>query len=219
LTALDQFCRSTHTLKNHDVDFHSWHRGQPYYYFWSINIDCEEWTEAFFEAGKWLEGFLVKGYQRRPHVTILPAGFSMQITLQVAQLEKIAAAIPPFELTLGTLGSFTACACFEVHCDSDALQDVRHRLHGVMADSDVEISVGMWRPHLTVGLYRDQYLTSNVAEKIHAFSQSSRPTIPVRAFQLARYDTKSIKGPIETVAEFTLDGNGHRVLLETELLR
>ncbi|MGI9316628.1 MAG: hypothetical protein ACR2QW_04780, partial [bacterium] len=105
----EQFLQCAFTIKNIDQDFVSWHQGRSKYYFWAILIKQPDWIEASCQGRNYLERFLLSGYRRQPHITILPAGFSKMTDLNDAGMPEIFHNVEPFELMLGGLESFTSC--------------------------------------------------------------------------------------------------------------
>ncbi|NKB77668.1 MAG: hypothetical protein GKR96_11675 [Gammaproteobacteria bacterium] len=205
------FLESTHTLKNVDKDFVSWHKGRPHYYVWAIMVDSPSWQYRIQSAHDVLSPYLVNGYQRQPHVTILPAGFIGKASISKTSLTEVCSAFSPFELSLGQLSSFTGSPCYPVINTGLQLIELRVALRSIAVDPDSQVNDENYVPHLTVGLYDEAYFTDEVAQKISLVG-SARDFIDdgevvVNRIALVKYQTASIKGSLEIEAECDL-GSG-----------
>lgn len=217
MCSLPRFHDALWTVGNEDRAFPEWHGDEPCYYFWTIMVDQQDWVDNARQAGHWLAPYLLNDYQRQPHVTILPAGFPAATALPVSVICEIAREIQAFHLDLGALGSFTSAACFEVLDQQDMLRQLRRRLRRVMVDPASVVNDVDYQPHLTVGLYSGQFSTARVCRQMERYTMSPSGPLAVRSFMLARYATSSIKGPIETVAEFEF-GSGKFTIHQTSQL-
>ena len=204
----EQFLRRAVTLKNTDRDFVSWHQGRSEYYFWAISIKQADWIEAFGKGHCYLERFLLTGYRRQPHITILPAGFNNSTDLNDTGLAEVCHSVEPFELSLGGLESFTSCPCFEVHDSTASLLTLRTKLKRILCDPICMESDQAYSAHVTVGLYDAEYPTHKLVKLMDQFEFKPVKPIRVTEFVLASYLSSSISGPIEVVAEFSLGSNG-----------
>ena len=107
------------TLRNERRDFPEWHRGRPHYLLWAIDTDLAAVRARVVAAQRALDGLLLDGYRRQPHITLALCGFPAHgaapaadefdlawLQARVAALE--AARIAPFTLALGGLESFSS---------------------------------------------------------------------------------------------------------------
>ena len=217
---LEAFRASGHTLGNVEGDFIEWHRGRPFYYCWMVMVDSSAWNSAAREAALRLRRWLLSGYARQSHVTILPGGFPRRGSLDMSAISACVRRILPFRISLGPLGSFTSSPCFEV-VDPDAiLGRLRSALRPVLRDPLAQVSDASYLPHLTVGLYRDCFSTGGIAAAIESFPPVSvESVIQVDWISLCAYDTSSIKGPLTEVARVELGSGRTNVLGHAELFR
>ena len=210
---LEAFRASGHTLGNSEGDFIQWHRGRPFYYCWMVMVESPAWNSAVRQAALRLRPWLLSGYARQSHVTILPGGFPRRGSLDTAAISACARGISPFRIALGPLGSFTSSPCFEV-VDPDAVLDrLRRALRPVLCDPRARVSDATYLPHLTVGLYRNRFSTGEIAAAIASFPVPVESVIPVDRISLCAYDTCSIKGPLTEIARVEL-GSGRMSVLE-----
>ncbi len=203
---LASFRRDGHTLANSDRDFVEWHQGRPRYYCWVILVDAPDWSGAVSRAANALSPWLVPGYQRPPHVTILPGGFPGS-RIDAEALSAAMRQIQPFSLHLGGLGSFTSSPCFEVGDPADALLRMRRLLRPILCDSASRVGDEDYQPHMTVGLYSERFSTEEITRRIVAFENGPVNPVEVGGISLCCYDTRSIKGPLNEVAAISL-GSG-----------
>ena len=209
---LAEFKDSGHTLGNADLDFVRWHRGRPFYFCWLVMVETPDWTSALRRAASRLRPWLVPGYARQGHVTILPGGFPGQGSLDITAIRACARRIQPFGITLGPLGSFTSSPCFEVLDPGAMLNRLRGALRPVLSDPLSQVSDSEYRPHLTVGLYRERFATGGIAKTIAAFPAPVDATMRVESISLCAYDARSIKGPLSEAARVEL-GSGRVEIL------
>lgn len=216
--SLVAFRASGATLANRDRDFAEWHLGRPFYYCWAAMVEEPSWIDATRRAARLLSPWLVPGYERQPHVTILPAGFPAD-PIRRETLSDIARRVRPFVIALGHLGSFTSSPCFEVSDESGGLLALRRGLVSVLRDPLSQVDDANYQPHLTVGLYRDRFDTREILRRIGEFEPTvSRPVV-VRDIALCAYRTCSIKGPLIPVATVALESGTLSVLDHQDLFQ
>ena len=68
------FINAGKTLPWDDIDFCDWHGGVRCYGFWALIIDDSEWLNAVSAAASYLSPYILNGYQRQPHVSIIAGG-------------------------------------------------------------------------------------------------------------------------------------------------
>ena len=212
---LETFLKSPRTLRNQDRDFPDWHKGRLWYYVWAVMIDDPVWQRLVEYATERLSAYLVDQYARQPHVTILPAGFVDQRDIVPASVMDICETIAPFELSPGSLGSFTGSPCYPVINPGHQLHALRTALRAVAVDPDSQVVDEHYLPHLTVGLYDDSYDTQEVAQQIRRVAKPVSSPINVDAIHLLRYQCSSIKGPLETVAVFKMGARASQIVCST----
>ena len=113
-----RFLAEPHTLRNERRDFHEWHRGRPHYLLWALDVDTAPLRARVAAAQRALDGLLLEGYVRQPHITLALCGFpatgplraedEFDDALIATQLAALQASAPPvFELGIGGLESFS----------------------------------------------------------------------------------------------------------------
>lgn len=201
-TLLQAFCTHSTTIRNEDRDFWQWHKGRERYLVWMIRIDDRNWCALLKQAQAWMVGFLLPGYRRNPHVTILPAGFAHAGCIDTGRLQQMLSGQGRFPIMLDGMTSFTGSPCFHVLDPQRALFGLRQLLRTVMADSEARVPDHAYHPHMTIGLYRDRFTTADVAARIRHFSHPPVQPVSVNRLALGMIDARSVTGPIDIVAKF-----------------
>ena len=197
------------TLRNERRDFPEWHRGRPHYLLWAIDTDLPAVRARVVAAQRALDGLLLDGYRRQPHITLALCGFPARgaepavdefdldwLQARVAALE--AARVAPFTLAIGGLESFSSAPFLHVGGALAALAALRACLH-----ADAPHPQGEYVPHVTVGLYADALPTAAVAPR---FAACAAPPLhfTVERICLMRYAAAEIGGALSTLAEWDL---------------
>jgi hypothetical protein len=143
-TALDlartAFRRADHTLQNQRRDFPEWHLGRP-------AMPCGRWTwrrrrgPGRGPRARHLDGLLLDGYARQPHITLALGGFPSPapthpddygpaaFDTHVAALRALAPA--PFEIDIGGMASFTSAPFLTVGDDEGGIRRLHQALGGM----------------------------------------------------------------------------------------
>ena len=172
------------TLRNERRDFGDWHRGRPHYLLWAIDVDLPAVRSRITAAQRALDGLLLDGYRRQPHITLALCGFPARTARPaVDEFDRhwLQARIRHVDGAAGPLGALRAC----LHADTPPPQ-------------------GEYVPHVTVGLYADAYPTHSVAQRFDACA----PVVPLRCaierISLMGYVAAEIGGALFTLAEWDL---------------
>lgn len=204
-----RFLAEARTLRNERRDFHEWHRGRPHYLLWALDVDTPPLRARVAEAQRALDGLLLAGYRRQPHVTLALCGFpateataddEFDARLIAAQLAALQAAAPaPFALEIGGLESFSSAPFLSVHDAGDALATIRRCLH-----ADAPHPQGDYVPHVTVGLYAGAWPTAAVARRFQTLADAPRLPCRVTRLSLMGYAAADIGGALFTLADYEL---------------
>ncbi len=205
-----RFLAEPHTLRNERRDFHEWHRGRPHYLLWALDVDAPPLRARVAAAQRALEGLLLEGYVRQPHITLALCGFPASGPLRAedefddeliaTQLAALQATAPPaFELGIGGLESFSSAPFLCVHDSTAALATLRRCLH-----ADGQHPQGGYVAHVTVGLYADAWPTSEVAQRFRAFDDAPHLSCRITRLSLMGYVAADIGGELFTLADYDL---------------
>lgn len=205
-----RFLAAPHTLRNQRRDFHQWHRGRPHYLLWALDVDAPPLRTRVAAAQRALDGLLLEGYVRQPHITLALCGFPATGALRAddefddgliaAQLAALQAAAPSaFDLGIGGLESFSSAPFLSVHDATGALDALRRCLH-----ADGQHPQGGYVPHVTVGLYADAWPTAEVARRFQALDDAPHLPCRITRLSLMGYVAADVGGALFTVADYHL---------------
>ena len=112
------------TLPSPIHDHPDWHRGRQYYSVWLIELGYSEVSHKAAAAREPLSAFLIKPYQRQPHITVYVCGFRSDTPrydddYSAKQLEHHAhllraASVQPFTVEIRGLSSFASAPFLDV---------------------------------------------------------------------------------------------------------
>ncbi len=216
-TALDlartAFRRADHTLQNQRRDFPEWHLGRPRYALWALDVATPPVDRAVARAARHLDGLLLDGYARQPHITLALGGFPSPapthpddygpaaFDTQVAALRALAAA--PFEIDIGGMASFTSAPFLTVGDDEGGIRRLHQALGGMHPG-------GPYTPHVTVGLYGGEWPTTEVLARLDSLTDAPPVRCRIERVSLMSYAAAEIGGPLAILADFHLaDGSLH----------
>jgi 2'-5' RNA ligase len=200
---LEHFITEARTIKSENRDFIEWHKGRARYAIWVLEIDDTSWRKNLQLSREYLQEYLLIGKHRAPHITLFACGFmddqQMQaIQLQIKSLQS--SGLQPFALSLLELNSFLSAAYISIGDPSGALAKLRTAL-GLKADDG---RLEPYCPHLTVGLYKDNYPTNILAKKIKAFEMQSSAEIKINKVSLMSYAANNIFSRLQTEFQLAL---------------
>lgn len=199
-----------YTLRNERRDFVEWHRGRSPYVFWALDVDLPEVRLRQVQAAALMRDFLLEGYVRQPHVTLDLCGFpalspAASDEFSADLLEKQwramqAAALSPFEITLGDLNSFSSAAYLEVSDGGEIAA-----LRGCLAGPAGHRLEGRFVPHVTVGLYADAWPAQAVLERLQSYAAVEPLCCRIERVSLMSYQPAEIAGPLTCLADYSLE--------------
>ena len=197
----------THTFANQDRDFPEWHGGIARYGFWAVTVECPHWQALFADAGRHVSEYVLPGYDRQPHITIAAAGLLDEAHLSGALRQRQAEAVrgarqAAFDLQVGPLDSFTGSPHVAVHDPTGGLSRLRSRLHAVARHNPP----ATYRPHMTVGLYRDAFCLASMHRHLATFRMPALPPLRVREISFCAYATHELQGRFEILDTIPLEG-------------
>lgn len=201
----------SHTLRNERRDFVEWHRGRKPYVFWALDVDTDAVRQRLAAAARHLDGLLLEGYCRQPHVTLEICGFAGQEPQAEdefgpahlpAQIEALRQAAPaPFDIEIGHLDSFSSAPYLALNKGGEAIAEIRRCL----ARQGVMRLYGDYLPHVTLGLYGDAWPADEVNARLATFSASAALRQRIERVSLMGYDPSEIGGPLHRLGAFQLD--------------
>lgn len=205
------------TLANEDRDFRAWRRGRQRYAVWAIAVDQPDVAAATAAGRAHLAPYLLPGYRRQPHVTLLPCGFPAPVRAWPddydcadfhEHLTALARArLTPFRIAIGGPDSFASAAYLAV-ADCDGGIAATRRALGTDGREEAGFD---YVPHVTIGLYRGRFPLAEVLGRLQAMPADHPRELAVGALSLLTYEAAAIAGPLTAVGHFDLaDGRWHR---------
>lgn len=200
----------SHTLRNERRDFVEWHRGRSPYVLWALDVDTDAVRQRLAAAASHLDGLLLDGYRRQPHVTLALCGFAGHRKLLddefgeahlAAQIDALQQLSPQsFEIEIGGLGSFSSAPYLALADDARRIAAIRKCL-GAKASSRLD---GDYVPHVTVGLYAEAWPAGEVNARLATFSSGTPTCLRIESVSLMSYEPSEIAGPLSRIACFHL---------------
>lgn len=189
-------------------DFSEWHRGRPRYALWALDVSCAPVSARVAAAQRCLDGLLLAGYRRQPHVTLSLCGFPSAVPRHAdefgaaalaEQLQALRAARPaPFDIEIGTLSSFASAPFLHVHDDGGGIDALR----AYLACGDLNRIDGDYLAHVTVGLYGAAWHARDVRARLDAFAPGAPLRVRIERISLFSYASADIGGPLARVADY-----------------
>lgn len=191
------FINAAATIAWDDIDFSDWHGGVKHYGFWALIIDDSEWLEAVNEAASYLSPYVLAGYRRQPHVSLIAGGLMSNQNYSAANINKhkkalIEANISPFSISLAGLDSFTSAPYLTVMDDSGSLEYMRAQLLASAREDNLD----SYQAHITLGLYNSEFSTIALGETITGFDAPVVKPLIVSEIKFCSYQTNDIQGRI-----------------------
>lgn len=204
-------------IRNLQRDFVEWHLGRPHYVLWALDVDCAAVRERVAAAQRCLNGLLLADYCRQPHITLSLCGFpslkpcradEFGATALDAQFDALHRARPqPFELGIGRLSSFASAPFLSVHDDAGHIDALR----ACLAGKDLNQPDGSYLPHVTVGLYAEDWCAHEVRVRMATFTTGRALRVRIERVRLFSYASADIGGPLTCLADFDFGRNALRV--------
>jgi 2'-5' RNA ligase len=193
--------QSQETIPSPVHDHPDWHHGRQDYSVWLVELGGMEVSQKVAAAREHLSPFLLKPYQRQPHITIFVCGFLADTPqynddYSAGQLERHAhllnvSAVKPFTVEIGGLNSFASAPFLEVADPEGGLDRVR----SLLSSTGKEIGRSSYTPHITVGLYSGAFPSSRINERISSFPKDPCK-LTVDRITLATYKAREMAGAL-----------------------
>lgn len=200
----------SHTLCNVRRDFPEWHLGRSPYVFWGLDVDLPAVRAQVAQAAAHLDGYLLDGYRRQPHVTLDLCGFpgasaGRADEFAPAMLERQCAALraaglAAFEIEVGGLSSFSSAPFLGVDDRGGNIAVVRQCL---AVDGGPRL-FGDYVPHVTVGLYGGAWPAEQVGAKLASFPAGEKTCCRIERISLLAYCPTEIGGALSCLADYHL---------------
>ncbi|WP_416040322.1 2'-5' RNA ligase family protein [Acinetobacter lactucae] len=154
-------------------DYSEWHLGRQNYALWYLEINDQKIVDYLDALRAHFSEFLLEPNHRQYHITLFICGFLTQETKihsddfsfsefeqhrQIFRKENF----PSFQLRVRSIDSFTSALFVEVQDTENILSLMRQKLCIVSN----EIAALDYCPHITLGLYKTDYSSDLILQKI-----------------------------------------------------
>ena len=190
-------------------DFSFWHKNREKYAVWALEIIDEQLEERLKQAQSILSDFLIKDYNRHPHITLGQCGFLCQTKkleddydknmfwqdiekLQTLSEQKIRLQIS------GLLTSWAIAPFFPALDQSGDLARFNQLLTHTPDDNY------HFTPHITIGLYADAWPTTSIYHLLTSVDPQPALAFEITALKLYSYHPNIVGGQITEEASFNL---------------
>lgn len=175
-------------------DFCDWHKGRSKYAVWVLELNDDRFLERYQSAQQHLSRYLIATYVRQPHITLAPCGFLSSEKYHhddycPEDLQKDIDYILSLELkrievaVRNILISYAIAPGFEV---LDVHRGLAHLNHGLSKQDHFDDHYDYF-PHITVGLYNDEWPTEMILNELKCFDIQEDVLLQFDVIKLVSY--------------------------------
>ncbi|OBY73099.1 2'-5' RNA ligase family protein [Acinetobacter gyllenbergii] len=190
----------TQLIATEICDYPEWHKGRSDYGLWYIEIDQPELIQYLDEIQAQFSDLLLPAQQRQYHITLFVSGFlqpaveqyddDFQIQQLQQQIKRIKALqLTAFELEITQIDSFSSALFLQIQDHQGVLAQIRQQFAYVSG----EVAALEYCPHITLGLYREAWLSDIVLERIQQLSLKTMK-IQVKKLTFGYYKAQILQG-------------------------
>lgn len=154
-------------------DYLEWHLGRQNYALWYLEINDQKLVDYLDGLRAHFSDFLLEPNSRQYHVTLFICGFltdeskAYKDDFSFSEFEQQREILrkknfASFELKIGSVDSFSSALFVEIQDTENILSLIRQKL-GTVSN---EIAALDYCPHITLGLYRENYNSDLILQKI-----------------------------------------------------
>lgn len=154
-------------------DYPEWHLGRQNYALWYLEINDQKLVDYLDGLRRHFSDFLLEPNTRQYHVTLFICGFltdeskAYKDDFSFSEFEQQREILrkknfASFELKIGSVDSFSSALFVEIQDAGNILSLIRQKLGKVSN----EIAALDYCPHITLGLYRENYNSDLILQKI-----------------------------------------------------
>jgi len=154
-------------------DYPEWHLGRQNYALWYLEINDQKLVDYLDGLRRHFSDFLLEPNTRQYHVTLFICGFltdeskAYKDDFSFSEFEQQREILrkknfASFELKIGSVDSFSSALFVEIQDAGNILSLMRQKL-GTVSN---EIAALDYCPHITLGLYRENYNSDLILQKI-----------------------------------------------------
>jgi 2'-5' RNA ligase len=154
-------------------DYPEWHLGRQNYALWYLEINDQKLVDYLNGLRRHFSDFLLEPNSRQYHVTLFICGFlsdeskAYKDDFSFSEFEQQREILrkknfASFELKIGSVDSFSSALFVEIQDTENILSLIRQKL-GTVSN---EIAALDYCPHITLGLYKENYNSDLILQKI-----------------------------------------------------
>jgi len=154
-------------------DYPEWHLGRQNYALWYLEINDQKLVDYLDGLRRHFSDFLLETNTRQYHVTLFICGFltdeskAYKDDFSFSEFEQQREILrkknfASFELKIGSVDSFSSALFVEIQDAGNILSLIRQKL-GTVSN---EIAALDYCPHITLGLYKENYNSDLILQKI-----------------------------------------------------
>ncbi|MBI1447875.1 2'-5' RNA ligase family protein [Acinetobacter sp. AC1-2] len=154
-------------------DYLEWHLGRQNYALWYLEINDQKLVDYLDGLRRHFSDFLLEPNSRQYHVTLFICGFltdeskAYKDDFSFSEFEQQREILrkknfASFELKIGSVDSFSSALFVEIKDAGNILSLIRQKL-GTVSN---EIAALDYCPHITLGLYKENYNSDLILQKI-----------------------------------------------------
>jgi 2'-5' RNA ligase len=174
-------------------------QGRSDYGLWYIEIDQPELIQYLDEIQTQFSDLLLPAQQRQYHITLFVCGFLQPSAhqydddFQIQQLQQQIKSIEALQLKLLSLKSYRSIALVVLCFYRLKIKIVLAQIRQQFAQVSGEIAALEYCPHITLGLYREAWLSDIVLERIQQLSVKTI-NIEVKKLTFGYYKAQILQG-------------------------
>jgi 2'-5' RNA ligase len=180
-------------------DYPEWHKGRSDYGLWYIEIDQPELIQYLDEIQTQFSDLLLPAQQRQYHITLFVCGFlqpSLISTMTIFRFNNYSSRsnlIEALQLKLLSLKSYRSIALVVLCFYRLKIKGVLTQIRQQFAQVSGEIAALEYCPHITLGLYREAWLSDIVLERMQQLSVKTI-NIEVKKLTFGYYKAQILQG-------------------------
>lgn len=198
------------TIATEARDYPEWHRGRQHYALWYIEIQQPEILTYLKHLQQQFLGLFVQPNTRQFHISLFICGFwgqakakyndDFMLTQFQAQWCALQAAGPiQLKLCSGKINSFESALFIEIDDPDLGLSHIK----SILAQHVNEVAALTYCPHITLGLYADQYSDQEIAGRIRQIQQQTF-TLQVEQLDFGYYVAYELQGRLHSIQQFII---------------
>ena len=197
------------TFASRPGDFSFWHKNRKHYAVWAIELKNHVLCQLAGDARVYMSEFLLPDYPRQLHVTLGQCGFlsnkknyaddytEKDFQEDIRKLSELDRSTLTVKIG-GVLCCFAIAPFFPILDEDGSLLEL-HKLMARSIDSEY-----VFTPHITLGLFCDDWPSSKVHEHVISYPGTADCKIDIDEIKLFSYQADEVCGALTELACFSL---------------